>query len=176
MTTSPKFRKCLEQTLVFEGGKDDDPRDPGGRTAFGIIQTEYTKWRKKNGLSNRDVWKITVDEKETIYYENYWEPLRCEELPVGTDFVMFDYGVNSGLGRAIKHAQAVLDLSVDGKYGPKTFEALKNADPVKFINDLDNKRLSFLQNLSTWSVFGKGWKNRVSIGRAFAIQLAKGLK
>lgn len=171
MDRSDKFKVCLKKTLEFEGGKDDDPHDPGGRTAYGIIQSEYNKYRKAIGLPVQDVWKISNYEIESIYYEGYWVPLKCDELPSGTDFVMFDYGVNSGLSRAIKHAQSVLKIDVDGKFGPKTLEALKNADPIDFIDKLDDKRLSFLQSLSLWKRYGRGWGSRVLEGRKFAKSL-----
>lgn len=171
MFTSPKFNACYIKTLEFEGGKDDDPMDPGGRTAYGIIQTEYNKWRRKNGLPTRDVWRISESEKQTIYWENYWVPLKCEELPAGIDFVMYDYGVNSGIGRAIRHAQKVLGVSVDGKLGPITLGALKAANPTKFIDDLDNLRLSYLEGLSIWYRFGRGWSRRVKEGREYAKSL-----
>jgi lysozyme family protein len=32
------YPQALKQVLKYEGGKVDDPRDPGGRTAFGITQ------------------------------------------------------------------------------------------------------------------------------------------
>lgn len=173
MDRSEKFKICLTKTLEFEGGKDDDPYDPGGRTAYGIIQTEYDKYRKAIGLPQQDVWKISNYEIESIYYEGYWTPLKCDELPTGTDFVMFDYAVNSGLSRAIKHAQSVLYLKVDGILGPKTLAALKNADPIDFIDKLDDKRLSFLQGLSLWKRYGRGWGSRVKEGRSFAKSLVK---
>lgn len=171
MFTSPKFNLCYIKTLEFEGGKDDDPVDPGGRTAYGIIQTEYNKWRRKNGLPTRDVWRISESEKQTIYWENYWVPLKCEELPAGIDFVMYDYGVNSGIGRAIRHAQKVLGVPVDGKLGPITLGALKAANPTKFIDDLDNLRLSYLEGLKIWYRFGRGWSRRVKEGREYAKSL-----
>ena len=37
-----------------------------------------------------------------IYRARYWDALRCDELPAGLDYAVFDYGVNSGIGRAAK--------------------------------------------------------------------------
>lgn len=176
MFTSPKFNKCYIKTLEFEGGKDDDPVDPGGRTAYGIIQKEYDKWRRKNNLPKQDVWKISETEKQTIYWENYWVLLKCEELPNGIDFVMYDFGVNSGVNRAVKFAQKALHLKVDGILGPNTLAALQKSDPLTFIDLLDNMRLSYLQNLGIWWRFGKGWSRRVKEGREYAKQLVQDSK
>lgn len=176
MFSSPKFNKCYIKTLEFEGGKDDDPVDPGGRTAYGIIQTEYNKWRKKNGLSKRDVWRISETEKQAIYWENYWAPLKCELLPSGTDFVMYDFGVNSGIKRAITFSQEILKVEVDGYLGPITLKALQEIDPLVFIDQLNNKRLSYLQQLTIWWRFGRGWTNRVKRGREYAKTLVEKTK
>lgn len=51
------FQKCLAVTLKFEGGNDDDPRDPGGRTSRGILQREYDRYRDARGLPRGDVWR-----------------------------------------------------------------------------------------------------------------------
>ena len=42
---------CLKATLRYEGGKVDNPKDPGGRTAYGVTQNTYNAWRAKHGLS-----------------------------------------------------------------------------------------------------------------------------
>ena len=40
-----RFPTSVALTLVSEGGNDDDPRDPGGRTSRGITQNEWNNWR-----------------------------------------------------------------------------------------------------------------------------------
>ena len=35
-------------------------------------------------------------------YRKYWDAQRCDELPAGVDYAVFDYGVNSGIGRSGK--------------------------------------------------------------------------
>lgn len=168
------FEKVLNETLMWEGGKDDDPHDPGGRTAYGIIQREYDAWRVKNGYAKRDVWAINQIEVRVIYRENYWEPLGCAQYPPATAYAVFDYGVNSGNRQAVRDSQRVCKMNdVDGVLGPVTIAAIKACDPRSFVIQLDQRRLNLLENLSTWQYFGKGWSERINGGRDFAITLLK---
>ena len=46
-----------------------------------------------------DVSAMKVEEAKAIYRAKYWDAQRCDELPAGVDYAVFDYGVNSGIGR-----------------------------------------------------------------------------
>lgn len=164
------YRSSLAAVLKYEGGKVDDRRDPGGRTAYGITFRVYDAWRKKQGLPPRDVFLITQDEVAAIYKRDYWDAIKGDELPSGVDLVTFDYAVNSGVSRASKHLQAVLGLPQDGFIGPATIAAAKKNPGVWAA--LCDKRLSFLKFLSTWPTFGRGWSSRVSDVRKKASELA----
>lgn len=165
------YTACLAAVLKYEGGYSDHPRDPGGATMKGITQAVYDDWRKKRGLPTQPVRQIAQSEVEAIYRQNYWDVIKGDDLPSGLDLALFDYAVNSGPNRAVKHLQAVLGLTQDGVMGPATLAAAqKNPDAWKALCD---RRLSFLRSLSTWSVFGAGWGNRVSDVRRKAALLAE---
>ena len=55
--TAENFQACLAFTLKYEGGKSNDPRDPGGRTMEGVTQATYDASHKKRhsdaGTSSR---------------------------------------------------------------------------------------------------------------------------
>ena len=170
---SERVAACMKMLAEFEGGKDDDPRDPGGRTAYGVIQREYNKWRREHGLPVQDVWKIAQAEVYAIFKAKYWDAARCDELPLGTDYAVFDYWVNSGEGQVARDAQRVCGLTPDGDYGPKTFEAIKAMPPKIFVPALYARRLRFLQNLGTWDHFGKGWTDRCVRGQRFCMTSIK---
>ena len=53
---------------------------------------------------------MTVDEAKAIYRKRYWDVQRCDELPAGVDYSVFDYGVNSGIGRSGKVLRRVVGL------------------------------------------------------------------
>jgi len=51
---------------------------------------------------------------------------------------------------------------VDGVFGPATLAAVKAADPAAVVNKVTELRFAFLQALSTWDTFGRGWSARVN--------------
>lgn len=163
---------ALKTILGHEGGNDDDPHDPGGRTSRGILQSEYDKWRAKNSLSPRDVWTADQSEIEAIYKENYWVPLHCDELESGVDLVVFDSGVNSGISRAAKWLQAAIGSPVDGIIGPATISDAKKINSSDTIDRMLDARLSMLRGLKTWQYYGKGWSSRISDVRKKGLALA----
>ncbi len=94
------FDRALVFVLKAEGGKVDDPADPGGRTAFGITQRTYDAFR---GIGNeRDVWLIESTETRAIYEVNYWRAGGCDALQWPTSLAHFDACVNLGVGQAGK--------------------------------------------------------------------------
>ena len=98
--------------------------------------------------------------------------MRCDDLPAGVDYAVFDYGVNSGIARAARVLQRLVGTSVDGEVGPDTIVATARAKPAELINQICDERLAFLQGLRTWSVFGNGWGRRVHEVRAAAVAMA----
>jgi lysozyme family protein len=158
--------------LKFEGGKDDDPQDPGGRTNQGVIQREYTAWRRKQGLPNQDVFLMTNAERDAIYWQNYGAKVRFNELPPGIDLVVTDGAINSGPSQAIKWVQRALGLTADGVLGDVTLNRiLENDDNDLLIARIIERREAFLRSLRTFGHFGKGWISRTSqlrkIGQAW---------
>lgn len=163
---------ALKDLLRHEGGNDDDPRDPGGRTSRGIIQWEYDRYRDSKGKPRRDVWMADQAEVVDIYRTEYWAALRCDDLPSGVDYCTFDFGVNSGIVLSVKALQNAVGAEDDGKVGPETIALAKQADAKDLIDDICDERMELLKSLSTWRTFGRGWTTRVSDVRALAKQMA----
>lgn len=136
---------CLAVTLKFEGGYSNHPSDPGGATMRGVTQRVYDAYRQKHGQHRRHVKQITDGELQEIYRDDYWQPAGCEALEAGVDLSTFDASVNSGVSRGRKWLLA----SVGGT-GKQTIQRMCRA------------RLSFVQGLKTWRVFGKGWSRRIA--------------
>lgn len=160
--------------LKFEGGKDDDPVDPGGRTNQGVIQRVYAAYRKGKGLPVRDVFLMENNERDEIYFENYGKRVRFDELPPGVNIVVLDGGVNSGPAQSIKWLQRALGLSADGVLGTLTMQAVMDyPDHDVLINKIVEQREKFLRALKTFYHFGKGWISRINqlrrIGQAWAM-------
>jgi len=162
-----KFLSALKFVLKWEGGKSDHPNDPGGRTNKGITQSVYNSWRKSKGLPPKDVFEITDDEVYQIYYERYWTPLKGDEIPSPLDLVVFDSGVNCGIGRAALWLNTALSLPPKYTVTKETIEkvkSLKDLKPVmKKVCDLrENHYRTISEKNPKLKVFLKGWLNRLN--------------
>ena len=125
----------------------------------GVTQAVYDDWRARRGLKKQSVINIDRTELEAIYRAGYWAMTRGDDLPSGIDYAVFDFAVNSGAGRAARFLQACVDVPQDGSIGPKTLAAVEHATGV--IDELCDRRQSFLESLPTFPTFGRGWTARV---------------
>lgn len=156
------YSLALSYVLAHEGGKVDNPKDPGGRTNQGVTQAVYDAYRRGKGLETRDVYAMEDYERDEMYKVEYWDKIRGDELPSGLDYAVFDYAVNSGVGRAVKDLQRTYRLNqVDGSLGSGTLAAVGKVVNSEQILAYVNRRVSFLKSLKTFTTFGKGWMRRV---------------
>lgn len=175
MTDVDDFKRCLAPVLIHEGGKVDDPRDPGGRTNQGVIQRVYDGWRANQGLPKRDVYLITSDERDAIYRKQYWEKIHGDELPPGVSYVVFDGAVNSGPSQSAKWLQRALNMPVvDGAIGEATIAACWAQDHKAIVHAYCNRRLTFLKALRTWKTYGRGWSSRVAQAEKIGVGMCEG--
>jgi len=154
------YDESLKAVLEWEGGYTNDAADPGGPTNWGITIFDARMYWKADATA-ADVRQMPLSVAKEIYRDKYWDALRCDEMPPGVDYCVFDYGVNSGISRGAKVLQRLIGVTVDGKVGNETLEALMSVDAKRLIGDMCDERLAFLQNLRTWPVFGNGWGRRV---------------
>jgi lysozyme family protein len=157
--------------LVHEGGYTNHPKDPGGPTNFGITIYDYRKY-KNPAATALDIRRMQLQDALDIYHPKYWDALRCDELPDGLDDSVFDYGVNSGIGRAGKVLRRILGMS-DATYivTDQVLAEIRKRDTKKLITALNAERLRFLKSLKTWPDFGVGWGRRVTEVNAFSLHL-----
>ena len=170
--TPTNFPVCLKHVLKHEGGYVNHPRDPGGATNQGVIQRTYNSYRRRKRLPIRSVRKITKTEVGEIYKQQYWDKVRGDDLPSGVDNCVFDYAVNSGVGRASKELQRIVKSNVDGVVGLNTLVAVDGHSSARLINTMCDRRMSFLRNLRHWKTFGKGWTRRVKDVRSTSLRMA----
>lgn len=169
------FAAWLRLELTFEGGKVDDPQDPGGRTAYGVTQRVYDGWRRNRHLMPRDVFLITQDEISSIYAEGFWKKVCGDQLPDGVDIVVADGAINSGPSQSIKWVQRALGVRVDGVMGDATIAAIRaHPDHDALVAAICDRRLAFLKALKTFRRFGRGWTSRVQQLEIVGQRLASG--
>lgn len=166
----------LKYVLLSEGGYTNHPNDSGGPTNFGIIQSEYSKWLGRKATI-ADMKAMKRETAGQIYLAKYWNALRCSEMPTGLDYLVFDFGVNAGIGQAPKTLQRCLSVSVDGKIGDVTMKALHTHDAVELVDKFTDAKRAFYRSISSsnpkLAVFLKGWMNRCNETRANALGMIK---
>ena len=156
------FPTALDHVLAHEGGYVNHPADPGGATNQGVTQRTYDAWRIANGLPTRPVKLIDPDEVRAIYQGQYWAAVAGDDLAAGLDYAVFDFAVNSGPARAARFLQAELGVAQDGQIGAITLAAARGVNDVEgLIGRLCEARIEWMQGLSTWATFGRGWTRRV---------------
>lgn len=170
---SERFADALKVILVYEGGKVDDPRDPGGRTNQGITQRVFNTYLVHKGKPKRDVYTLTDAERDDIYRQQYASRIHFDELPEGVDLVVFDGAVNSGVAQSLKWLQRALGCAADGVWGLSTKTAVENfGDYDLLVARILAAREKFLRALKTFRTFGKGWMRRLDnlkrIGQSWA--------
>ena len=168
------YTEALARLLAHEGGYTNHPSDPGGPTNFGITIIDYRKYVKPDATA-ADIRAMKLDEAKAIYRAKYWDAQRCDELPAGVDYAVFDYGVNSGIGRSGRVLRRCLKLADStSTVSDAVLAAAKHVDARTLIGAICDERLRFLQSLRTWSVFGKGWGRRVADVKEAALAMASG--
>lgn len=180
MRYDQRTKQLLEWLGLSEGGLVDHPNDPGGRTNKGVTQRVYSAWRRRNNMTAQPVDAITTAEADAIFVEQYFEPVRYRDLPLGLDYTVVDFAVNSGVSRAAKYLQAACNkvgnagIGVDGIIGNVTLDAVAEiaSTPGRgvtaLIDEVNDERLAFMKRArnpktgkSLWHTFGRGWSRRV---------------
>jgi lysozyme family protein len=164
------YQKCLEIILHHEGGYVNHPKDPGGETNLGVTKRVY----EEHG-GTKDMKDLTVEDVAPIYKKGYWDKMKCDDLPLGLDLCVFDFGVNAGPGRAAKYLQTLVATKADGGIGPNTLakvdEYINKFNVKHAIDRYQNNRQKYYEELSTFDTFGKGWTRRVEETTKLALEI-----
>lgn len=159
------FDKAFERLIGHEGGYVDNPKDPGGRTKFGITE----RVARANGYagSMRD---LSLDTAKQIAKTEYWDKVKADSFHPAVAFNLFDIAYNSGPTRAIKILQEAIGTTPDGIIGRLTIAAAGRMSTMDIIACMCAIRIDFYTSLSTWPEFGKGWARRVAANLKYGVQ------
>jgi lysozyme family protein len=130
-------------------------------TNLGVTKATWENWVGRES-DEAEMRGLTPEKVEPLYKKKYFDAVRGDELPVGLDYLMFDFAVNAGAGRAIKTLQTAVGVTPDGGFGPMTMAAVQAVDPVELIERFSQAKEDFYRSLNTFATFGKGWLNRVA--------------
>ena len=155
------WKRSFELMLKSEGGFVNHKDDPGGMTNLGVTKRVWEQWvgRESNEKEMRNLTPAMV---EPLYKRKYWDACKCDDLPEGLDYLVFDFAVNAGPGRSIKTLQSAVGATPDGIIGPKTLAAVRAIDPHELIEKFSVAKTEFYESLPTFPTFGRGWLNRVA--------------
>lgn len=155
--------KLIQSAFNMEGGYSDDRADTGNYyngqfigTNHGISAPLLAEVLGRTPTVD-DMKNLTAEEASNIYKERYVTQFGIDELPRDVQEIVFHGVINSG-GHAIKAVQQLLGLKQDGVVGPKTREAMRNADFTR--EQFRDALLSRYRGFRTWPEHGRGWTNR----------------
>ena len=165
-----------------EGGYVNHPDDRGGETRWGITHSVA----KDNGY-DKEMKDFPIDMAIDIYGKKYWDRLKLDDISDISESlatILFDYGVNSGIGRVSNDLQRMLnvmnvrgsiykDIIVDGHIGTITINALsayyhhRQANGIRIMCKMINAlRMAFCFNLAekkeSQEAFIYGWLSRIA--------------
>jgi len=158
------FELAARKILKHEGGFQKSPNDPGNFTSSGklvgtnkgISAQVYERFLGREP-SERDMRNLTDREADQIYKKQYWDRIwgdRFQDQSLAE--IVFDYAVNSGVGRAVQLLQYIYNnyfagtrrkLAVDGGMGPNTFGAITSVNPAQLFNVYKKYRTWYYQHL-----------------------------
>lgn len=149
------FEAAFAAVIGNEGGYVNDPRDPGGATKYGISQRSYPR---------ETIATLTLERAQSIYYADYWTPLRCDDMPPPLALLVFDAGVNCGVKRAARWVQAAVGVRQDGEIGDVTVRAIAahHGKGALVAAELMAQRTVYMAALSSWPTYGLGWSRRLA--------------
>jgi lysozyme family protein len=155
------WQKAFEQMLASEGGYVNHPSDPGGMTNLGVTKRVWEEWVGRES-NEKEMRSLTSEMVEPLYKRKFWDACKCDELPSGIDYLVFDFAVNAGVGRSAKILQTAVGVTPDGGIGPVTLAAVNAIPEAELVEKFSQAKEDFYRSLNTFETFGKGWLNRVA--------------
>lgn len=168
-----RFDISLGRVLKHEGGYVHDSLDSGGRTNLGVTQAVWEEF-VGHPVSEADMRNLTVEKVSKLYKQRYWDRVQADKLPKGVDYVVFDFAINAGVGRAVKTLQSTVGATPDGIIGNGTLASVNAMDAKELVNQYSDARVDFYQGIVAkkpdQARFIRGWLNRVEDARKLGLE------
>ena len=164
------FDKCLDLLLDDEGGFVNNPKDPGGMTNLGVTKAAWESF-VGHTVAEKEMRNLTRKSVASFYERKYWDACKCDDIPSGIDYLIFDFAVNAGVGTAVKLLQNVLGITRDGSVGPVTLQNVAISDKIDLISRCSSAKISHYEDLPAFPEFGKGWLSRVELVKSRACSM-----
>lgn len=190
-----KFEIAEAITGINEGGYANNPADRGGETEAGIARNFWPKWEgwKYIDRYKADYAKAKAQGKTRLslaqwvnasvkapsepvrglivefYKDNFWDINKLDQInDQQLANSVYDFGVNSGTGRAAKFLQIVAGVEQDGKVGSITIAAINEMEAAQAHEYYNVLRESFYRSIAkgNQAQFLKTWLRRLKPYRA----------
>ena len=155
---------AFEMLIKSEGGYVNDPHDNGGETNLGVTKAAWAEHLGRP-VADGEMKALTKDVVKPFYKRQYWDKCKCDELPSGVDYAVFDFAVNAGAGQSAKLLQRALGVTDDGIIGVGTLRMVSKVDGTKLLEAFGDSKERFYKSIvekhPEQGKFLKGWLNRI---------------
>jgi len=158
------FETAFIELVGLEGNYSNDENDSGNWTGGAINKGELKG--TMYGISaasypTLDIVSLSLDKAKAIYFTDFWNKLRCSSLPDVVAIALFKEGVNLGVSGASRAFQKSLKVSPDGVLGQITIGIATSNPPKQVLENFLGECAWEYTQMSKFSLYGKGWLNRV---------------
>jgi len=173
-TNSNTWKAYVQHVLKWEGKTSSYPGDsaaacyPGGiHTNKGVTYCTFKKYATKLGISpvTHDRFLKLSNAEAVKFMELFFANAQAGKFRKAIGLSMVEVSWMSGPSVAVRNLQTALkklgkDVQVTGRIDQKTINAANLANQQKLFDAFWAERMRWLQSLSKWSVYGRGWTNR----------------
>lgn len=147
-----KFEIAEKLTGINEGGYANNKKDRGGETYAGIARNFWGSWagwkiidkyksdyKKAKTKLTLAAWinasaKVATEPVRNLvvqfYKVNFWDLNKLDQInDQQLANTIYDFGVNSGKGRAVQFLEQIFGVKKDGIMDPEVIKLANNSDP-----------------------------------------------
>ena len=179
------YQSAIQKILKHEGGYSNHSMDRGKETYMGISRRWYPHWqgwvlidRLKKEMTGKmpysHVFKSSALKEmvSSFYYKTYWLDIKANQI---RDQKLAEYMLDTTIMHGNQGKKIIQQgvnkqdagLKVDGKFGPKTVQAIQEAESCTLRVDISRLRLGHLNRIiakdKSQETFRKGWNTRVHV-------------
>jgi lysozyme family protein len=158
------FDASFDRVIKAEGGYVNDFADRGGETNLGVTIGAWGAYLDR-AIQPGEIKALTKETVKPFYRAMYWDKVKGDDLPIGVDYVVFDFAVNAGVGRAAKFLQRAVGAVDDGVIGSGTLGKVAVTNKQRLLANFSEQKQGFYKGLainnSSQQKFLKGWLARV---------------
>ena len=160
----------LDFVWEFDGLRHDAAPGEAFTTSYGVTAMTWETARGR-GIVNKPIQEATQEDCGLILHDFYWDRVDGDNLPSGTDLVIFNSAMIAGVRHAAPLAQRIVGADEDGIIGPLTVLAIRGMHPIPFIQAYTAADARFFAGLARAPLFLAGWDRRADAAAARALEL-----